>query len=519
MAVEYAGFIPTEKINWAELTGDLAGKIYQIGEERQKKREELDKIAADNQTLLNSWQPGKNQTLNQFVLRGADQGRVLIKQWNDQLKAGIISPTDYKNKMNNIKEYWGILAQSAKTYDDRYLEIVKRQQPDENGVIQASAYEIELYNRFGQMSDLSKNATQFDNDGRIYMAKTDPNTGKIQGDIFDVRTMSLPDNIMANRVDVDKSVNGIVKTWEPKTIFKDLGRGGELNIESVKAQDEYKVMAERVVNTIAPDSNPRAQISVLVDNGVITADYYTTKEEYDTKRQQEIDNIRKMKIDAGAKDTEVTKEELAEIDLSLVKVVQEPGGLFMPVLTDAQKSEAKKRVRSSVDIQLAEKITGSPQQRWTTGDGGTTAADEKEQQRVNEYQRGYVASLDAFGLDDQGKKTKQPDLSGLDNSYKYENKGGKVYVYKLNSKIGKDDPVSVISSPKGLAQYTVYGKSPAEQETNYELGRTQYRRAKGLGGVPKQDNTPSATRAEWKKSGWTDAQINEAVRLKKIKVI
>jgi hypothetical protein len=518
MAIEYAGFIPTQAINWADLTEDLAGKVYQVGEERQKKREELDKIAADNQAMLNAWQPGKNQTFNQAVLRGADQGRVLIKQWNNDLKAGLISPTDYKNKMNNMKEYWGILAQTAKTYDDRYLEIVKRQTPDENGKIQASSFEIDMFDDLAQMSDLSQSATQWDNDGRLYMANTDPNNGKIKGNIYDVRTVNLPDNIIANRVYVDESVNDIVKTWEPKTIFKDLGKGGELNIESVKQQDAYKIMVENVVNTVAPDNNPRAQISVLADNGVITPYYYKTDQEYKSKKQEELNKLKQLKIDAGVKDTEPTKLELDEIELSLVRKVQDRNGLFMPVLTDEQKKKAKERVRSSVGIQLAEKISGSPQQKWTSGDG-TTAADKKEQQRVNEYQRGYVASLDAFGLDEQGKKTKQPDLSGLDNSYKYENKGGKVYVYKLDSKIGKDDPVSVISSPKGLAQYTVYGKSPAEQETNYELGRTQYRRSKGLDGAPKQDNIPSATRAEWKKSGWTDAQINEAVRLKKIKVI
>ena len=356
MAIEYAGFVPTQAINWAELSEDLAGKVYQIGEERQKKREELDKIAADNQAMLNAWQPGKNQTFNQAVLRGADQGRVLIKKWNDDLKAGLISPTDYKNKMNNMKEYWGILAQTAKTYDDRYLEIVKRQTPDENGKIQASSFEIDMFDDLAQMSDLSKSATQWDNDGRLYMANTDPNNGKIKGNIYDVRTVNLPDNIIANRVYVDESVNDIVKNWETKNIFQNLGKEGELNIESAKRQDSYKIMVENVVNTVAPDNNPRAQISVLADNGVITPYYYKTDQEYKAKKEQQINSLRQLKVDAGVKDTEPTKEELAEIELSLVRKVQDRNGLFMPVLTDEQKKAAKERVRSSVDIQLAEKV-------------------------------------------------------------------------------------------------------------------------------------------------------------------
>ena len=406
MAIEYAGFVPTQAINWADLTEDLAGKVYQVGAERQKKREELDKIANDNQKLLNSWEPGKNQTLNQLVLRGADQGRVLIKQWNDDLKAGLISPTDYKNKMNNLTEYWGTLANSAKTYDARYLEIVKRQQ---DGV--ASDFEIEMYNMFGNMSNLSDMTTQFDNDGRVYMAKTDPKTGGIIGDIYDVRSMNIPDNIYANKVKVNEQVTGLIKDWEPKTIFKDLGRGGEINIESVKKQDQYKVMVERVVNTVAPDSNPRAQISVLVDNGVIPApDYYRTKDEYDTKKEQAIQREIQIKQQAGLKDVNLTKDELAEIELSLVQVTQDRGGLIMPVLNEQQRNAAKDRARGEIDIQLAEKITGSPQQRWTGGGGGTTTTGQPKQKQYNQYAEmadawnsGNVQKLESMLVSDKYK--------------------------------------------------------------------------------------------------------------------
>jgi hypothetical protein len=371
MAIEYAGFVPTQAINWADLTEDLAGKVYQIGEERQKKREELDQIAADNQKLLNSWQPGKNQTFNQAVLRGADQGRVLIKQWNDDLKAGLISPTDYKNKMNNMKEYWGILAQTAKTYDDRYLEIIKRQTPDKNGKIQASSFEIDMFDELAQMSNLSQSATQWDYDGRLYMANTDPNNGKIKGNIYDVRTVNLPDNIIANRIYVDDQVNAVVKNWDTKTLFEKVGKGGELTIESAKNQDSYKIMVERLANTIAPDNNPRAQITVLADNGVLTPYYYKTDQEYKTIKEQQINDLRQLKIDSGATDTSLTEKELYDIEISLVRKVQDRNGLFMPVLTDEQKKLARERVKESIDIQLAEKIQ-KDMPNIVRGDGTTT---------------------------------------------------------------------------------------------------------------------------------------------------
>jgi len=358
MAVEYAGFVPTQKIDWAELSQDLAGKIYQVGEERQKKRDELDKIASDNQKVLAEFEPGKNQSLRELTLRGADQGRVLIKQWNDQLKRGEISPTDYKNKMNNIMDSWGIFAKSAKTYDERYLEVMSRQQPGEDGKVAASAYEVDVLTReFGDMSDLSNKTTYFDNDGRVYMATTDKNTGKITGDVYDVRTMSYPNNIFANRVYVDDQVNDVVKNWDTKTLFEKAAKGGELTIESAKNQDSYKIMVERLANTIAPDNNPRAQVSILIDNGVIKNPiYYKNDDEYETVKNQAINKFIQEKKSAGIEKTEPTKEELDEIELSIIKNQQGADGIINPVLTKRQKDASRDRVKQSVDIQLSEKI-------------------------------------------------------------------------------------------------------------------------------------------------------------------
>lgn len=370
---EYAGFIPTQPINWASLAEDLAGKVYNIGTERQKKREELDKIAADNQKVLNEFEPGKNQSLRELTLRGADQGRVLIKQWNDQLKSGIISATDYKNKMNNIMDSWGIFAKSAKSYDERYLEVMSRQQPGEDGKVAASAYEVDVLTKeFGDMSDLSNKTTYFDNEGRVYMATTDKNTGKIIGDVYDVRTMAYPNNIFANRVYVDDQVNDVVKNWDTKTLFEKAAKGGELTIESAKNQDSYKIMVERLANTIAPDNNPRAQVSILIDNGVIQNPiYYKSDKEYDAVKQQAINKLVEEKKNAGIENTEPTKEELDVIELSIIKNQQGTDGIINPVLTKQQKDAARERVKESVDIQLSEKIQ-KDMPNIVRGDGTTT---------------------------------------------------------------------------------------------------------------------------------------------------
>lgn len=478
---EYAGFVPTQPINWAELAGDLAGKVYNIGTERQKKREELDKIAADNQKVLAEFEPGKNQSLRELTLRGADQGRVLIKQWNDQLKSGLISATDYKNKMNNLMESWGVFAKSAKSYDERYLEVMSRQQPGEDGKVAASAYEVDVLTReFGDMSDLSNKTTHFDNEGRVYMATTDKNTGQIVGDIYDVRTMAYPNNIFANRVYVDDQVNDVVKNWDTKTLFEKAAKGGELTIESAKNQDSYKIMVERVANTIAPDNNPRAQVSILIDNGVIQNPiYYKDDKEYDAVKQQAINKLIEEKKNAGIEKTEPTKEELATIELSIIKNQQGPDGIINPVLTKQQRDEARERVKQSVDIQLSEKIQ-KDMPNIVSGGGTPTTKDNSSDIA------GYKSTLRAFGIDEnaikQGetKSTGKYDFSGLSRSYQYKKVPGGVAIYKAGDMMydpntsDASGALFIAKNPRDLAQYVFGGQDASKSSVRYEKARQSY---------------------------------------------
>lgn len=357
---EYAGYIsPESRVDWAKAFGGLAQKISDVGANIRREREALDTLQRENETVVNSYQPGKSQTLNEMVIRGANDIKNQMKGWNDELKAGRLKPDEYKRRMENVKEYWGTLANSAKTFDQRFQESMNRQQPDENGNIPASAFEMELLNRFGQMADISNNSVQVGTDGRLYMVKKD-SEGKIVGDVMDIRTMNSPDNIVSNRIDVSSNVNSLVKNWEPWSIWKDSGRGGEVTINDVRNNKEvFGPLKAQVAETIAPDSNPRAQISVLVDNGVMDADYYINDDEYNQKLQEGIDEALQLKRTAGLPE-KLTQDEIKRIEFNLVKVEKDGKGIINPVLTEEQKAAAKKRVLDEVEIQLGRKVEGTP---------------------------------------------------------------------------------------------------------------------------------------------------------------
>lgn len=466
--MEYAGYVaPDKTTDWAALTGKLAGKLDSIGKDRTAKKEELDAKAKDAEAYINSIDMTQNQTANQILTDGAYNGKGKILQWNKDLKAGILSPKDYNNKLATLNEYFGTLSNSLKTFDQRYQEVLRRQESGE-----ASAYELELASRFGQLANLQNAQLQVSDQGRLYMTKVDPTTGKVLEDMIDVRTINSPENIVANKVIVADQTAKLMEGWDPKTVWKDLGRGGEMSIESLRNNDAYKLMKANLAETVASDENPRAQLSVLVDNGVINADYYLTDAERKQKVADAVARAKKIKQTAG-QPAELSADELKEIEMSMVRLEKNASGIINPVLSDEQKKAAKERVMQEVDIRAGEKIEGSAKQDWyhaPTGGGG-----DSPQQQANNYMNGYIAVRQAWN---------QGNFGMLSKNYEYVPKGGgviEIYETSTSSTPSADGKTTAgkttrkliqkVTSPEGLAQFAFDTKNSNEALTNYNEGR------------------------------------------------
>jgi hypothetical protein len=377
--ITYAGYVPTSRPDYSALSNELAEKIYGVLDKRQERKQKLDQVEVTNQKLLDSWIPGKTQTLNDFMLSGVDNMRKDLLQWNKDLKSGKMSETEYVRRNRNLEESYQMLANVLKSQDERVTTILQRQEPDENGVIHASNYETDyLLKKFGEFTEgIKDKQIKTGSDGRIYIAKVDPQTGLVTNEVMDVRSMALPENLAASRINLPARVEDITQNWATETTWKDLGLKGEINIEGVKTRPEYKYMVERAVNSIAPDSNPKAQISILVDNGEIdNPEYYDTPEQRDAIMQEKIGELMQVRKDSGYKGQAMfpTEEEIKKIELSLINNELTPDGVYMPVLTEEQKELAKNRVRGEIDFSFANKITGTPLQVPTRGTGGVAGS-------------------------------------------------------------------------------------------------------------------------------------------------
>jgi len=177
---------------------------------------------------MNEIDQSKNQTFGDMVLTFQNDGRNLVNAWNTSLKAGQLSPAEYRKKINNLNEYTGILAGSAKTFDARIEEVMKRQQEGT-----ASTFELELLNDFGSLSEMKDAKFNISQDGSIMYSKIDPKTGEITGELKDVRALNLPQNIQDNKIVLTDAAKELTKNWEPYELFKDEGGGKTLTVSQV----------------------------------------------------------------------------------------------------------------------------------------------------------------------------------------------------------------------------------------------------------------------------------------------
>lgn len=364
---------PENRVDWAALSDKFSTKLKEVEEKRQLERDTLDKMALDNTVLVSSYVPGKDQTLNEMVLRGIDDAKGKISNWNKDLKAGKLRPSEYKTRMNNIKEYWGVMANNAKTYDQRIADVLTRQQEGVSGAVEA-----ELLKKWENSTDVKSNAVVVGDDGRVYTSKFDKATGQPTGQVVDMRLLSLPENIKSDKIDLNTEIENYTADWEPSTMF---AKEGDIDItsESVKNQGNYELMKQKVANAIAPDTNPRAQVSVLADNGLMNVDFYYNDDEY-TQKYDEL--LAQLEADKAILGEEITQDDIDNIDKSLIRMGIDENNMMNPILTDDQKKAVRDYISNQIDIRTEDKIERdiSPEYRIAMQNKRQTLAEQRAAQ-------------------------------------------------------------------------------------------------------------------------------------------
>jgi len=490
---EYAGYTGQKSIDWLSLAKGIKGDIDQGLKAREERKAADQKLFTDASKNLSSWEGTQDKSFNTVVLGGLDQARNKALEWNKDLKSGAISRNEYQRRMSNLNESFDSLTTATKNFDQYVTSINDRQQ---KGL--SSSFEMFSALINSDLQNVGQKSLNIGDEGDFFMVSD------TDGTVQNVRNYTNMNNIVDNKIDVAGSVDNIVSKWDP-VVLQELKAGGVVvSSEDPRLNDPaYKAAKENLIGSLVDPKNARGVVSVLLDNSNLEYEMYYTKDQRNDLINKAIAKEESIKGKAMSADEQRAFAEKYDKE-NLIQVVQDNSGNYQPVINDKMIEDARRIVGDQIEIQLGWKKESDRGFAPQGGGGGSTRADDRaaatEQKRANEYSRGYVATMDAFGIDpNTNKRIKgKADFSGLDNGYQYIRTKEGVQIWKSGSfdENGKENKkksvyVGLATTPKGLAEYAVYGKSTAEAETNYEKGRTQYRGAKGIGGNT-SGNKPAA---------------------------
>ena len=487
---EYAGYQSRKTVDWNSIGKEISTTVDQGLKAREERKAADQKLLTDAGKNLSSWETTQNKSFDTVVLNGLDQARNKSLEWDKALRSGTMSRNEFQQKMMNLNTSFDSLTQATKNFDQYITSVNEAQKNGELSALGMAKAKINM-----DALRLSQKTLNVGDNGDMFMV-SDTN-----GTIQNVKNWTNMNNIVDVPIDVPKQVDDVVSKWDFVT-EEILGPNGQKTIsENPRLNDAYQNAKENLIGAIVDESNPSSVVSVLLDNSNLGYQTYFTGEDV-TSLVEKAAKIQeaKDKKQMTAEEAKVFAENYKKNNL--IELVLNNDGEIMPVVTPKMVLDARGVAESQIEEQLGWK--NEVERGFAPGGGGGGSrvderAEAKEQEQLNEFQRGYIATMDAFGIDPAtNKRIKgKTDFSGLDSNYQYVRTSEGVQVWKSGSfdesgkKTKKAEYVKLATTPKGLAEYAVYGKSPDEAKTNYDKGRSQYRGAKGLGGAT-SENKPAA---------------------------
>lgn len=304
--VEYSGYIPNQVMDWSSITNKIATDLQKTIEERQAKREALDKEASDIVSKVNEYQGSKAPTFNQFVMDGANKARNYIYDQNKLLKKGLITPSEYSRNISSLSDSWKRVADNAKSFDADYVEQAKR---IDSGI--ASSQEIFQNKIKYSIADLKGKSITISDNGQMFISSD-------KGEIWDVQTMNAGLNQKIDKVDLYGDVNKYVKM---------LGEGAKIDpatgkyaVSETLISDWKNKTKPKIIESIS--SNPQKAAGILTDYSGLGYSFTTNPKE------------------SGGKNILLQTDE---------------NGIYTPKLTEEQQKQANKIISDVIDSQVSYK--------------------------------------------------------------------------------------------------------------------------------------------------------------------
>ena len=295
---EYSGYISVNPVDWGKVAKDAGQEVIDVLKNRRDERIRLDDLNNNLQAEIANYEATKSPEANEFIMAGSQTARSYIQTQNDLLKAGQITPEQYKRNIQNTQ----VGFKGFKVVMDTFASnIEEARRLMESGVTGKQAEWVNDVN--GKMLTLKNKLMTVGSNGGLYIKDVD------SGELYDVQSLTNQQNRVVKKVqlipEVEKSIKG-------------LGVGAKYDaasnkyIISSRILGDWEKTKEDVANAILSSDSRIA--SVLADN--LEGYSFTDKKE---RGENEI---------------------LMERDANRV---------WSPKLTDAQKERARQIVMDQIE--------------------------------------------------------------------------------------------------------------------------------------------------------------------------
>jgi hypothetical protein len=535
----YAEREADSQINWAEIGKNLSDTLTEVNVLREQKKAAIDESTREfTKTLANAPQ-GENGLVNQRTLDYANNATEMMLMQERLLKSGQMKFKDYatvrQNLVDSTEQAFGL----SKEYQEEYKIKMERMQSDDPATASAALEQWQMEQLEGYANLETMNFYIDPTSGNVSM-------GKVLKKTIDGKTVDVMDDNPNNYVSVNTARNRLKTYYNKYDVDKTLNAAAAslgTNIEAVrKAGGSFR--AGEIITTTDVTKKKDVDGAINLYNEA-EKNFISASLANDFNMASVLTDHEKFDPATGEAYTFTYNPEEQASNVILLKNVSgkdevDKNGKFYKDQYGVAEKHMQQQLRIRLDREVKrdtyqEPSNYAPEYAYNAGRG---AADEKKQKSQDANMLGLLyygnpseiqAATTYFGQRDPSIK-KMYRWNNVIKVVREEKDSKGLVIRELTETI----PLRDINGQPLSQERFIQGASPkltgytdiltGLEAGSYDKGRS-ISNASGKEGIgysvrsSEDKPAPSATKSEWKKAGWTDAQINQAVKAGKIKVI
>ena len=361
---------PTTQVDWGAQATKITKKFEGIRDERQGRKDLLEKNIEEQKVALNDIGEYDSQNLRQLALKSSQQSADMLTRKAELMRNGKIKPNELMQFKSNQSAGWTLFKKNAENWNGKFVEYTERM----NAVPPLSSkLEQQLAQSLAGFGNLENMSYLADDDGNMSYVRTDEEGNILPGESMSANELT---NLLNQKIDNYDSVAAAKKAGEEiGTIVNDTltQNGIRVDIESLqksKATADFlgSEEAAKVLRTFAETMTAVPQnLAVMMTQNVKIPNTDTVYEgdyggelhdawaKENSGKDQSLNPYIAMRMKSGTYVPDVTKEQEAVATEYAEGLIRSTLNITIGVDTKGMNEKDKEPQRSAAEISKTER--------------------------------------------------------------------------------------------------------------------------------------------------------------------